>query len=330
VARRLGGAVSEPTTRFLVGKREGGKRLDRFLHEKIPGLSRTRIQEAIRERVTLSWGVAARPATPIRAGGEVRIGYTPLPETVVDVALPVLARGAGWLAVDKPPGIPVHPVNRVRENSLIRMLRRQEGHESLRLVHRLDRETSGVLLVAEDPGTASVLSRAFLGGRVRKEYLALVRGTVEGDSGTIALPIGDAAASRVWVRRAAGTGQTARTDWSVERRCDGRTLLRILLGTGRRHQIRVHLEAIGHPVCGDLLYGRDDEAYLRLVRDGHDVRHDEDGPRRQLLHCARLQFPDPVGPGDIEVQAPLPGDFDIKPGTGNPLRRACRASPAAP
>ena len=119
--------MSEPTTTFVVGKREGGKRLDQFLHERIPGLSRTRIQQAIRERVTLSWGVKARPATPVRPDGEVRIGWTPLPETLLEIHIPILARGRGWLAVDKPPGIPVHPVNKVRENSLIRILRRQEG-----------------------------------------------------------------------------------------------------------------------------------------------------------------------------------------------------------
>ena len=117
--------MSEPITRFVVGKREGGKRLDHFLHERIPGLSRNRIQQAVRERVTLSWGVRARPATHVQPGGVVRIGWTPLAETRLELDLPVLRRGPGWMAVDKPSGIPVHPVNKVRENSLIRILRRQ-------------------------------------------------------------------------------------------------------------------------------------------------------------------------------------------------------------
>jgi 23S rRNA pseudouridine1911/1915/1917 synthase len=303
--------MSEPTTRFVIGKRESGKRLDQFLHERIPGLSRTRIQQAIRERVSLSWGVKARPATPIRPGGEVYIGYTPLAETLIEVDLPIIATGSGWLAVDKPPGIPVHPVNKVRENSLIRMLRRQEGREDLRLVHRLDRETSGVLLVAENAITASALSQAFMNREVRKEYLAMVRGVVEGEQGRIDLSIGDAVSSRIYVRREVGPGQSAVTEWKIDRRYSDRTLLRIRLGTGRRHQIRVHLEAIGHPICGDILYGRSDDAYLELVRDGHDVRRDEGGPLRQLLHCARLVFRDPAGPDDIEVTAPLPVDFGV-------------------
>jgi len=305
--------VSEPATRFVVGKRDASKRLDRFLNEKIPGLSRTRIQQAIRERITLSWGVTARPATPVRAGGEVVVGYTPLHEERIDLDLPVITRGTGWLAVDKPAGIPVHPVNKVRENSLIRMLRRQEGHEELRLAHRLDRETTGVLLIAEDSATASRLGRAFMNGEVHKEYLALVSGVVPQERGRISLPIGDDEDSRVYVRRAAGHGQSALTDWQVERRFDDRTLLRLLPATGRRHQIRVHLAAIGHPILGDILYGRPDEDYLDLVSGVRDARQEEDGPRRQLLHCARLVFPDPAGEAGppVEVAAPLPVDFGI-------------------
>ena len=300
--------MSEPTTRYVVGNRDAGKRLDQYLHEKIPRLSRTRIQRAIRERVELSWGVRARPSTPVRPGGEVRVGYTPLEEVLRPIDLPVLVRREGWLAVDKPPGIPVHPVNRIRENSLIRVLRRQEGDDSLRLVHRLDAETSGVLLVAVDGATAARLSTAFMNGEVHKEYLAVVAGRVAEDRGTIDLPIGDARDSRVYVRLETGHGKPSSTGWRVERRWDDRTLLRLFPRTGRRHQLRVHLEAIGHPILGDILYGRTDDDYLRLVRGEGDVRLEQDGPRRQLLHCARLSFPDPAGAGTVEVVAPVPED----------------------
>jgi RluA family pseudouridine synthase len=176
-------------------------------------------------------------------------------------------------------------------------------------VHRLDRETSGVLLVAADGDAARALSRAFVAGAVVKEYLALVTGRVAGARGRIDLPIGDARGSRVWVRREAGTGQPALTDWRVERRWNDRTLLRVRPTTGRRHQIRVHLAAIGHPVEGDILYGRPDRAYLDLVRGVRDARRAEGGPARQLLHCARLVFPDPGGRGPVEVVSPLPQDF---------------------
>jgi len=303
--------MSEPVTRFVVGKREGGKRLDQFLHERIPGLSRTRIQQAIRERVSVSWDARPRPSTPVRAGGEVRIGYRPLAEQRLEIELPVLARGRGWMAVDKPPGIPVHPVNKVLENSLIRLLRRQEDLPSLRLVHRLDRETSGALLVAEDAETARSLSRAFMRGDVHKEYLAVVRGVVQAEQGRIDLPIGDDEQSAIFTKRGVGEGQPSLTEWRVERRLDDCTLLRLFPKTGRRHQLRVHLAAIGHPILGDILYGRPDEHYLSLVRGEGDVRQAEGGARRQLLHCARLVFDEPGGEGAVEVTAPLPADFGL-------------------
>jgi len=301
--------VSEPRTVFRVGPKDAGKRLDRFLNERIPGLSRSRIQEAIRARVTLTWDVRPRPSTSVRPGGEVHIGYVPVPETLLDVAIPILGRGEGWLAVNKPSGIPVHPVNRVRENSLIRILRRQEGDEGLRLAHRLDRETSGVLLVATDVPSSRALSLAFQRGFVEKEYLAVVAGVVDRDEGSVDLPIGDAGGSKVYVRRQAGQGQTCLTEWEVDRRCAGCTVLRVFPRTGRRHQIRVHLAAIGHPILGDLLYGRPDEEYLDLVRSGRDARAEGSGPRRQLLHCARLGFPEPAGRARAEVSAPPPEEF---------------------
>jgi 23S rRNA pseudouridine1911/1915/1917 synthase len=312
--------MSEPETLFGVGARDRGKRLDQFLHERIPGLSRARIQRAIAERVTLSWGVRARPASPVRPGGSVLVGHTPFVEDVRDVPLPILARGRGWLAVDKPSGIVVHPVNAVRENSLIRMLRRQEGAPGLRLAHRLDRETTGVLLVAQDARTASVLSTSFARGRVHKEYLAIVSGTVDGTEGTIELAIGADDGRRVFVRReVVSGGERAVTRWRVERRLERTTLIRLFPETGRRHQLRVHLAAIGHPVLGDILYGRPDADYLDLVTGSRDARRDDGAPARQLLHCARLVFPDPASGGDVEVVAQVPADFARAIAGGEPV-----------
>ncbi|MBD3867696.1 MAG: RluA family pseudouridine synthase [Acidobacteria bacterium] len=299
--------MSEPTTVYPVGRADVGKRLDRFLQEKIPRLSRSRIQEMIRARVLLSWDARVRPATVLVAGGVVRIDYVPLPETILEQEIPVLARGDGWLAVDKPAGIPVHPVNKVRENTVIRMLRRQEGNEELRLAHRLDRETSGVLLVAENSSTARTLSMAFENRQVKKEYLAVVRGVVQDQEGTIRLPVGKAPDSRVYVRQAAVSGYPSETGWQVEARGAEATMLRLFPRTGRRHQIRVHLEAIGHPVLGDLLYGRPDQDYLDLVTGQRDARKEEGGPDRQLLHCARLVIGS--GPGALDCRASLPTQF---------------------
>ena len=305
--------MSEPPTTFLVGKRDAGKRLDRFLGEKIPGLSRTRIQQAIHERVSLSWDVAARPSTTVRTGGEVYIAYRELNETLLEIEIPVIARGAGWLCVDKPAKVPVHPVNKVLENSLIRMLRRQEGDPALRLTHRLDAETTGALVVAADTERARHLSRSFYKDLVHKEYLAWVAGEVQSERGQIDLPIGDHPDSKVYVRLRAAEGmdKPSSTRWVVERREDERTLLRLFPKTGRRHQLRVHLEAIGHPILGDPLYGRPDADYLARVRGEPDPRLEEDGPQRLMLHCARMTFPDPNGTGIVEVDAVLPEDMDL-------------------
>jgi len=302
--------VPEPGTIFQVGSRDRGERLDRFLHARIPGPSRAWIQRAIEARVTLSWTQRVRPATRVRPGGEVRIGFTPVAETLLDLHIPVLGRGPGWLAADKPAGIPVHPVSRVRENSVILMLRRQEGTATLRLAHRLDRETSGALLVARDAAAARALSTAFERGEVSKEYLALVRGEIDREEGEIDLPIGPARDSRVRCRLAPHEdGKPSRTLWKVERRLRGSTLVRVFPRTGRRHQIRVHLTAMGHPVLGDLLYGRDDDDFLAVLRGARDPRRDEGGPRRHLLHCARLVAPDPDGGVPITIDAPLPEDL---------------------
>jgi RluA family pseudouridine synthase len=302
--------VSERRTVFRVGPQDRGRRLDRFLHERIPGPSRAWIQRSIDARVTLSWTPRVRPSTRVRAGGEVRIAFTPLAERPLELRIPVLDRGPGWLAVDKPAGIPVHPVHRVRENTVVLMLRRQERIETLRLVHRLDRETSGALLLARDAATACALATAFGRREVAKEYLALVCGEIDREAGEIDLPLGPAPDSRVRQRVAPrADGKPSRTSWRVERRLRGRTLVRVFPRTGRRHQIRAHLAAIGHPILGDLLYGRDDGDFLEVVRGARDPRRDRDGPIRHLLHCARLVAPDPAGGGEITIDAPLPEDL---------------------
>ena len=155
------------------------------------------------------------------------------------------------------------------------------------------------------------LSGAFERGEVRKEYLAVVRGAVREAHGVIELPIADARGSRVYVRReTAEGGQRARTRFRVERTLADRSLLRVFPETGRRHQIRVHLAAIGHPILGDILYGRPDRDYLDLVRGERDARRDEGGALRQLLHAERLVFPGRGGTTEREVLAPAPPDFD--------------------
>ncbi len=303
--------MSEPRTVFVVGPREGGKRLDRFLQERIPGLSRARIQRAVRERVELSWTARVRPATRVRPGGVVRLRYRPPAETPSEITIPVLRQGAGWLAVDKPAGLAVHPVHRLREMTLIRILRRQMGDEGLRLTHRLDRETSGVLLVAAGEAPARWLSQAFARGCVLKEYVAVVEGIVEEDFGVIRAFLGEDRLSRIPFKRAvvpAGTpgAQAAETSWEVLDRRHGRTWVRLRPRTGRRHQLRLHMAALGHPIVGDLLYGFPEEAFWRWWRREDDPRTARRLPPRHLLHCERVVFAAPDTGRPLEVRAPWP------------------------
>ncbi len=302
--------MSDPILEFVVGPKDRGKRLDKFLSERIPGLSRTRIQNVIEKRVTLSWPAEPRPARAVQPGGVVRIEPRPSVEVVRSYDIPVLQRGEGWLAVEKPAGVLVHPVRDVVENSLIRTLRRQESDPDLRLVHRLDGETSGVMIVARDRPTAAHFAGAFERGEVHKEYLAWVRGEMDQEQGTIEGAIGHDETSKIYVRQAVVKqgGKIAVTDWKVENRRPRTTLLRLFPQQGRRHQLRVHLESIGHPIVGDVMYGRPDEDYLDWISRIRDPRKEAGEPSRHLLHCACLRVTAPEG-GELDLISEPPGDF---------------------
>lgn len=180
-----------------------------------------------------------------------------------------------------------------------------------RLCHRLDRETSGIVLVAKDPRFHPELSRQFEDREVEKEYLAVVRGVPEEDHGSIELPIGPARASDVRLKMAVQSdGMPSRTDWHVVERRAEHSLIGLRLFTGRQHQIRVHLAAIGHPIVGDKLYGYDEIYFKRSVAD--ELTETDwmvlEMPR-QALHNHRLVFTSPATRELVEVIAPLPPDM---------------------
>ena len=200
------------------------------------------------------------------------------------------------LVVDKAPGVVVHPAKGHREGTLAQMLAPlAAGGEAERtgIVHRLDRDTSGLLLVARSEQAHRLLQRALAHRRIEREYLALVEGRPPARSGTIDAPIGRD--PRVRTRTAVGgvKPREAQTHFILERALPGTSLLRLRLETGRTHQIRVHLQAIGHPVCGDPEYGR--SGLLGL--------------KRQFLHSARLAFEHPITGAPVEVISPLPPDL---------------------
>lgn len=255
----------------------------------------------------------------LRAG--MRLSYTKQHrEPPVATAVTVLYRDAALLVVDKPAHLPVHADGPFIRNTLIALLRERLGAPDLQLVHRLDRETSGVCLLAADRTVQAALQSQFGSGAVAKHYLAVVRGRVAAPF-TVDLPIGHAAHSAVRLRRSAAPDAIAplpaSTEFEPVRGGSERTLLRCRPRTGRTHQIRVHLEAQGHPVVGDKLYGQPDERYLafvRRVKSGGSVFEPDpaapDVPNRHLLHAHALSFVHPTTGAPARFEAPLPAEFE--------------------
>lgn len=219
-----------------------------------------------------------------------------------------------WLlVVDKPAGLPVHPTPRWQSGTVVQWLWAHigDGEGRIQLAHRLDRETSGVLVATRDPDTNERVHRAFREQRVRKRYLALVEGEPEWEVRTVDAPIGPHPASTVRIRMAVvPDGAPAQTRFEVLERLPGHALVCAQPTTGRTHQIRVHLAHVGHPVAGDKIYGPDERLFVRWVEG-------EDGPdlwaalsmRRQALHAETLSLPHPWLRGEVELTVPLAADI---------------------
>jgi 23S rRNA pseudouridine1911/1915/1917 synthase len=203
------------------------------------------------------------------------------------------------IVVDKPAGVVVHPARGHRQGTLAQALagRIAGGEEDWRagIVHRLDRDTSGLLVVARSDAVHRALKEALAARAMRREYLALVEGRPPARSGTIEAPIGRDRRVRTLMSTDTDAPRPAITHFELERALPRSTLLRVRLQTGRTHQIRVHLRAIGHPVCGDPDYGT---AGLY-------------GLRRQFLHAARLAFEHPVTGAAVDVTSALPEDLEM-------------------
>ncbi|MCY3883075.1 MAG: RluA family pseudouridine synthase [Chloroflexi bacterium] len=276
---------------------EGG-RLDAVLAAAYPDLSRARVQRLIANEAVLVNGEPARKSTHVEEGAQVAVT---LPETRREVtptglSLPVLYEDEPLLAIDKPAGLLVHdaPAEPGAPSVAAWFIERHPDEaaafdvERPGIVHRLDKHTSGVLLLAKTPAAQTALSAAFEARETGKQYLALCDGIPQRDRAVIDADIARSHADR---RRMAvtGNGREAQTEYEVLAAARERSLLLVKPLTGRTHQIRVHLAAIGAPVAGDELYGR-----------GPGPRH--------LLHAWRLAFPHPGG-GELTVTAPLPADM---------------------
>jgi 23S rRNA pseudouridine1911/1915/1917 synthase len=292
---------------LIAGDGDAGVRLDRFL--AAPLGSRARAQAVIDAGQVLVDG-RSRPKRHLLAGGE-RIlvtgqdraadsGDGPGPTEADAVAFEVAYEDDHVIVVDKPAGVVVHPARGHRTGTLAQALagRAAGGDEPWRagIVHRLDRGTSGLLVVAKSDEVHRKLKQSLQARELRREYLALVDGLPEARTGTIEAPVGRHRRDRLLMSIDSDDPREARTHFELERALARTALLRIALDTGRTHQIRVHMAAIGHPVCGDRQYGG------AAVAGAY-------GLTRQFLHAARLSFPHPGTGEPVDVSSPLPDDL---------------------
>jgi 23S rRNA pseudouridine1911/1915/1917 synthase len=293
--------------KFIVATEDAGQRLDRYLSAHLPELSRTRIQELIAEGRVRVDGAPAKSSHRTAAGETIEVEVLPRPPLVAvaeEIPIELLYEDADFVAVNKPAGMVVHAGAGNARGTLVNALLHKLGKLSsaggiLRpgIVHRLDRGTSGVLLVARNDRAHAILAEQFRARSVQKTYLALMQGSLPRETGTIGLPISRDPKRRTRMTAARREGREARTDWRVLARLDGFSLLEVDLHTGRTHQIRVHFSALRHPVVGDTLYGA-----AREVRVGKIVLPPLGRP---FLHAARIGFTHPRTGQRMELRAPL-------------------------
>jgi 23S rRNA pseudouridine1911/1915/1917 synthase len=296
---------------LTVADADAGTRLDVFLAGAVAGQSRSQIQRLIREARVVLGGRPARPNTPVRAGERITVDLPPpAPATPAPEPIPIsiLYEDADLVAVDKPPGLVVHPAAGHAAGTLVNALLHHVdglsgigGEERPGIVHRLDRGTSGVLVVAKHDAAHRELARQFHDREVEKEYVALVWGEVHAGR-RIDLPIGRDPHDRQKMSARARRARSAVTRVAGAERIGALTLVRVALQTGRTHQIRVHLSAIGHPIVGDREYGgvrRHVTAELRAVQR----------IERPFLHASRLVVAHPADGRRMEFTSPLPDDL---------------------
>lgn len=295
---------------FEVQKPQAGLRLDAYLTARLHRYSRAQVQSLISAGRVFLRGRPAKASRKVTAGETVLICYPrrsePPPE---HETLPVIYEDQDFLAVNKPAGVLSHPTDKVVENAATTILKKQFPNLKLHLTHRLDRETSGLLLLAKNSASARALTGQFTARLVHKEYLVIASGRVAWRRKLADSPLGREGLL-IKVRQAAGAGQPAATEF--HRLCLGRgcSLLRALPRTGRLHQIRVHLAQLGHPVLGDKLYTGTGELYLKAVRrelTAADVR--SLGAARQMLHAWQLRLRHPGSGEPLRLAAPPPPDF---------------------
>lgn len=287
---------------------EAGQRLDRYLVSKLTAISRTRAQQLIADGMVLVNGGPGKPGYALRIGDEIQVlsprqnkrdsGIKPQP-----LPLDVVYEDQDLLIINKAAGMVVHPAPGHHDDTLVNALlaRYPDIHwdtadQRPGIIHRLDKDTSGLIIIARNIATQAALVEQMKRREIVKRYLALVEGVVALDQGSIDAPIGRDPRHRQQMTITALSSREARTHFRVLERFARHTLLLLELETGRTHQIRVHLKAIGHPIAGDPVYGSGNTSRGLLLK-------------RQFLHAYQLKFTHPITGASIDVEVPLPDDL---------------------
>ncbi|MDQ3795093.1 MAG: RluA family pseudouridine synthase [Actinomycetota bacterium] len=282
-----------PPRIFHADPTEAGERLDRLAARRL-GISRSAVQRIIQQRLLLVDGGKTTASYKMRGGERVEVELSEEELTLEEIPVPIVFEDDHLLVVDKPAGLVVHPGAGNRSGTLVNTLLARGiagGEDAQRpgVVHRLDRDTSGLMVLAKGEPAYSRLVAMMSGRRVRRVYRAVVVGEGLPETGTVDSPVGRDPENPTLM--AAGVGRPAVTHFEVMREAAGHAMLRVRLATGRTHQIRVHLSAIGHPIYADPLYG--------MAVPG----------RRLWLHAERLSFAHPITKEPLEVESQIPEDL---------------------
>jgi 23S rRNA pseudouridine1911/1915/1917 synthase len=297
--------VTGETRLFEAAAADRGERLDVFVAGRAPELSRSRVQRLIADGLVSVGGRPVKANYKLQPGEEVSLTVPPPEPVAVEaeaIPLDVLYEDAEVVVVNKPRGMVVHPAAGNWRGTLVNALLARCGDLSgvggeVRpgIVHRLDKDTSGVMVAAKSDRAHASLAKQIKDRTAGRRYLALVHGSVQADEGLIDAPIGRHRTDRKKMAVDAGHGREARTRFTVLERFNGYTLVKCKLETGRTHQIRVHMAYIGHPVVGDPKYG---------------PRSSPFNIAGQALHSAELSFRHPASGAEMVFTAPLPGDME--------------------
>ena len=328
--------MAEPRS-LAVPTEAAGQRLDHFIATQLEGVSRSRVQLLLDQGDVSVNGAQAKASFKLRGGEQILITGEPHPAplkaTPQDIPLDVVFEDKHFAVVNKPAGMMVHAGagesdDARNSNTLVnallfrfKALSATGGDLRPGIVHRLDKDTSGLIIVAKNDAAHGALAELFSSRQISKTYIALVHGAVERQKGTIT-----AAVSRDPLRRTrmttrpADNARSAVSHYEVVRRLDTRfgkfTLVRVRIETGRTHQIRVHMASIGHPVVGDTVYGASSQLTDQVAAQAaasRSARRNSQPERlrlnRNFLHAARLAFTHPITSKALELESPLPGDL---------------------